>query len=52
MSSLSLSTISEKSEEKENSKNIYKKSKMRVELFRLCQKYRKSKKKDEDLTEQ
>ena len=42
----------EKSEEKGNSKNIYKKSKMRVELVRLCKKYRKTKKKENDLTEQ
>ncbi|MBR1436971.1 MAG: hypothetical protein IJ587_00405 [Synergistaceae bacterium] len=42
---------SEKSEVKAKSKSIYKKSKMRVELVRLCKKYRKAKKKEEDLIE-
>ena len=35
-------------EETDKAKSIYKKSKMRVELVKLCKKYRKGKKKGEE----
>ena len=39
-------------EETEKAKSIYKKSKMRVELVKLCKKYRKGKKKDDETEEE
>ena len=39
-------------EETEKAKSIYKKSKMRVELVKLCKKYRKGKKKEDETEEE
>ena len=39
-------------DETEKAKSIYKKSKMRVELVKLCKKYRKGKKKEEETEEE
>ena len=38
--------------ETEKAKSIYKKSKMRVELVKLCKKYRKGKKKEDETEEE